>query len=81
MVHRAVVGRAGEGGRHLAARSQQALTLTQQYQVITGTLGATPITAGRLNGEEITFTAGSKTYSGRVTGDTMTGDGWSATRK
>ena len=48
----------------------QTLTLTQQYQVISGTLGSTPITGGRLNGEDITFTAGNETYTGRVNGDT-----------
>jgi len=56
------------------------LSLSQQYQVVTGTLGTTPITAGKLNGEEITFTVGSKVYTGRVNGTRMTGDGWSATR-
>jgi hypothetical protein len=60
---------------------QQTLTLTQQYQVISGTLGSMPITDGKLNGEEITFTAGSQKYTGRVNGASMTGSGWSATRK
>ena len=58
----------------------QTLTLTQQYQVVSGTLGTTPITAGKMTGEEITFTAGSQVYSGRVAGDRITGQGWSATR-
>ena len=57
------------------------LTLTQEYQVVSGTLGATPLSAGKLNGEEITFTAGTRTYAGRVNGGTMTGTGWSARRK
>jgi Methyltransferase domain len=60
---------------------RRTLTLTQQYQVISGTLGSTPITAGRLNGEEITFTAGDRKYSGRVNGHTMSGSGWSASRQ
>jgi hypothetical protein len=60
---------------------QQTLTLTQQYQMLTGTLGSTPISAGKMNGEEITFTAGGQTYTGRVNGTTMTGSGWSATKK
>jgi len=60
---------------------EQTLTLTQQYQVISGSLGATPITAGKLKGEEISFTAGAQTYTGRVHGDTMTGTDWSASRK
>jgi Methyltransferase domain len=59
---------------------QQTLTLTQQYQMLSGTLGSTPITKGRLNGEEITFTAGTRTYTGRVNGKSMAGSGWSATR-
>jgi len=56
------------------------LSLTQRYQVVSGTLGATPITAGKLDGEGITFTVGSKVYTGRVNGDRMAGDGWSASR-
>ena len=58
----------------------QSLTLTQEFQMVSGTLGSTPITAGKLKGDEITFTAGSRVYTGRVAGDRMTGDGWSATR-
>jgi hypothetical protein len=58
----------------------QTLTLTQQYQMVSGTLGSTPIANGKLNGEAITFTAGGRTYEGRVSGDGMTGSGWSATR-
>jgi hypothetical protein len=56
------------------------LTLTQHYQMISGTLGKTPITAASLNGDAITFTAGTRVYSGRVAGDRMTGDGWSASK-
>jgi hypothetical protein len=59
---------------------QQTLTLTQQYQTISGRLGSIPITKGKLNGEEITFTAGTQKYTGRVNGNTMTGTGWSATK-
>jgi len=57
------------------------LQLDQQYQMLTGTLGATPLTAGRVKGEEITFTVGGRTYTGRVTGNTMSGADWSAGRK
>ena len=59
---------------------QQTLTLSQQYQMVSGTLGSTPVTAGRLKGEEITFTVGSQVYTGRVNGNRMSGNGWSATR-
>ena len=54
------------------------LTLTQQYQMVSGSLGTTVIADGKLNGETITFTAGGRTYSGRVNGDRITGSGWSA---
>jgi hypothetical protein len=57
------------------------LQLDQQYQMLTGTLGTTPLTAGRVKGEEITFTVGGRTYTGRVTDNTMSGPGWSAGRK
>jgi hypothetical protein len=49
------------------------LTLTQDFQMISGTLGTTSITGGRLNGEQITFKAGDTEYSGRVTGDRIEG--------
>ena len=60
---------------------QQTLTLSQQYQVVTGTLGSTPISDGKLAGEQLTFTAGGQKYSGRVNGNTITGSGWTATKK
>jgi SAM-dependent methyltransferase len=60
---------------------QRTLTLAQQYQTISGTLGTRRIAAGRLNGDRITFTVGTRKYTGRVHGDTMTGTDWSATRK
>ena len=58
----------------------QTLTLEQKYQVVTGTLGSTPIT-GKLNGADLTFTAGTRTYAGKVNGTTINGNNWSATRK
>lgn len=55
---------------------QGQLTLDQSFQMVSGTLksGAnnTPVT-GKLNGEEITFTAGKAKYTGRVSGNTMQG--------
>src|ERR1700681_1128754 len=47
------------------------LTLTQRFQFISGTLGTEPIENGRIRGEEISFTVGTATYSGRVDGDRM----------
>jgi hypothetical protein len=48
------------------------LTLTQQFQKVTGTLGSTPV-SGRLRGDEITFNAGKVRYAGRVNGNTIEG--------
>jgi len=68
---------------------QGELELTQKYQMASGTLKngniSTPVTNGRLLGAQITFTAGSTTYTGRVDGNTMagttsTGATWRATR-
>lgn len=66
------------------------LTLTQQFQKVSGTLGPTPIADGHLRGNDITFNVGSAHYSGRINGNsiqgTVTGTGtnggsWSATRR
>jgi SAM-dependent methyltransferase len=67
------------------------LTIKQSFQKISGTLtnggNATPI-EGSLKGEDITFTAGNATYTGRVNGTAMSGEvtggpggKWSATKK
>jgi protein-L-isoaspartate O-methyltransferase len=67
------------------------LRLTQQFQNVTGTLTtggvAKPISAGRLNGDEISFFVGSVPYKGRVKGGLMEGTvaaggtpAWRATR-
>ena len=56
---------------------QGVLTLTQSFQMLSGTLGsgssAVQIVNGRLLGDQITFDAGSTRYTGRVNGDTMEG--------
>jgi hypothetical protein len=66
------------------------LALTQTFQNLSGTLkssgSATPISNGKMRGEEISFTAGGKTYNGRVTGTkmegTISGGGkWQAARR
>lgn len=51
----------------------QTLTLTQQFQEFTGTLGTAPVSAGKLRGAEITFTAGGTAYTGTVDGNTISG--------
>jgi SAM-dependent methyltransferase len=60
---------------------KQELKLTQQYQMLGGTLGTTPITDAKMKGAEISFTAGNAKYSGTVDGKSMKGANWSATRK
>ena len=68
---------------------QGELTLKQTFQMVSGTLkngaNTTQISNGKLNGEQITFTAGGAQYSGRVNGNTMEGSSnpggsWKATR-
>ena len=62
------------------------LTLTQQFQMISGTLGTAQISGGKLRGNDITFTAGGTTYTGRVNGSSMQGTTstkgtWAATKR
>ncbi len=70
---------------------QGKLALKQSYQFVTGTLTSGNVTApvkGRLNGADITFTAGSTQYTGKVDGSAMEGraktgdkeEAWKATR-
>jgi hypothetical protein len=67
---------------------QGELTLKQTFQMISGTLKTANVTApisGKLNGDQITFTAGEAQYVGRVAGNTMegtlkSGGSWKATR-
>ena len=49
------------------------LTLYQSFQMVSGSLGTTQISQGRLRGDEISFTAGGATYTGRVDGNTISG--------
>ena len=53
------------------------ITFDQKFQVVTGSVktagGSAQIESGKLNGEEISFTAGGNQYTGRVTGDTIQG--------
>jgi Methyltransferase domain len=68
---------------------QGELALTQTFQMVSGTLRSgnvsTPITNGRLNGDQISFTAGGNQYTGYVNGNVMegsvgSGGGWKASR-
>jgi precorrin-6B methylase 2 len=67
---------------------QGTLTLSQQFQMVSGTLGSTPISNGRLRGDQLSFTAGGAAYTGRVEGNAIRGTiaggpggSWSATRR
>ncbi len=55
------------------------LAVTQSFQMITGTLGSTPI-KGKVLGDQITFNAGSTQYTGRVNGNTIQGGNLTASR-
>jgi Methyltransferase domain len=71
---------------------QGELTLKQEFQMISGTLKSgsqtTPISNGRLRGDQINFSAGGAQYTGRVSGNAIEGTvrsggnngKWSATR-
>lgn len=61
------------------------LTLTQEFQMVSGTLGDAAVADGRLRGDELTFTVGDTSYTARVSGDTMHGTAgsgaWKASRQ
>lgn len=69
--------------------TQGELTLDQSHQYFKGTLGAKPVTQGRVRGNTLNFAVEGVSYSARVNGDVMEGvagnDGasvrWSATRR
>jgi SAM-dependent methyltransferase len=68
------------------------ITFKQEFQKVSGTLNAggvsTLVTAGKLRGDQLSFSAGGTQYTGRVAGDTITGTAtsggasreWSATK-
>jgi hypothetical protein len=65
---------------------QGTLTLQQKFQMLSGTLGSTPISDAKMRGDEITFKAGNATYTGRVNGTSMRGTvsgggNWTANKK
>jgi len=64
------------------------LTLKQNFQMVSGTLGSAAISAGRLKGDDITFTVGNTVYTGKVNGTGMSGTSkggasgsWTASKK
>jgi SAM-dependent methyltransferase len=59
--------------------AQGNLRIAQSFQKISGTLGTTPIT-GKVTGDQISFTAASTSYTGRLNGNTIQGSNWTASR-
>jgi len=59
---------------------QGELKLSQSFQNFTGTIGNTPITNGKLVGDQISFEAGGVRYEGRVNGNTIQGTMGSTTK-
>jgi hypothetical protein len=47
------------------------LVLTQEFQVVNGTINGTAISGGRLRGDTFIFSAGGSTYTGKVAGDSI----------
>ncbi|MBI4475864.1 MAG: methyltransferase domain-containing protein [Acidobacteria bacterium] len=52
---------------------QSDLTLKQDFQMLSGTLGSSTISGGRLRGDQISFTVGTAKYTGRVNGNSIQG--------
>jgi len=52
---------------------QGELKITQTFQTFSGTLGNTPISAGKLSGDVISFDVGAAKYQGRVNGNSIEG--------
>jgi SAM-dependent methyltransferase len=62
---------------------QGELTLTQEFQVVSGTLttnGTSVPVSGKLRGQQLTLTAGGVQLAGKVNGDRIEGNGFNATR-
>jgi precorrin-6B methylase 2 len=71
-----------EGAWKVGANS---LTLTQKFQMLTGSLGSNTITNGRMRGAQISFSVAGVKYTGTVDGSSMKGtmsggQSWTATK-
>jgi precorrin-6B methylase 2 len=53
---------------------QGVLTLTQQFQMLSGTLGGATISDARMRGDQIEFSAGGVKFTGTVSGNTIKGN-------
>ena len=81
LVHGASVDCAGEGTGHVEDAAGQPHA-DAEFQNVTGNLNGTAITAGKLNGDQISLTAGGTTYTGRVNaaGNAIAGGNLNATK-
>jgi hypothetical protein len=52
---------------------QGTLQLTQQFQMLSGTLAGATISDAKMTGDQIAFTAGGVKFTGTVSGNTMKG--------
>jgi hypothetical protein len=64
---------------------QNKLSLTQKFQMLSGTLGSQAISNARMRGANIEFSVGTTKYTGTVTGNSMsgktsTGQSWTASK-
>jgi SAM-dependent methyltransferase len=59
---------------------QGTLTIKQQFQNFSGTLGSTAFADGKIQGDEISFTAGGTRYTGKVNGNSISGGNLNATK-
>lgn len=64
--------RAGQG-RGAWKLDGRELKLAQQFQRLSGTLGAAPLDDATLRGDEISFSVNGVRYHGKVNGNTMQG--------
>ena len=65
---------------------QGTLTIDQEFQNLTGTLGSTAISGGKMDGAAMEFSVGGQKYTGTVDGNTIrgtsgNGQSWTAARK
>ena len=83
LVHGAALDRAGQGRRHVDDAAGRADARRRRFRRSSGTLGTAKI-EGKMSGDQITFTAGKTTYTGKVNGTTIQGTApgaWTATKR
>jgi hypothetical protein len=61
--------------------AQGTLTLKQSFQMLSGSLNGATISDAKMDGDQISFTAGGAKYSGRVNGNSISGGSLTATKQ